>query len=138
MPSKKPFTRKLSRAPKLQESEVGEGSSPSVVRQLEFTRKPVPIINTITKEPFVQPLVFGDVEASIGAKMAFPHWEEIFKKIKKEKPVKYTPHSDPDTRKLNDEVLPNIRKAYLHMVSRWSPVFPCIEIMRWIIDYVDA
>jgi hypothetical protein len=138
MPPKKPSTRKSPRAPKLQESEVGEGSSPAVARQLEFTPKPVSIIKTITKDPFVQPPAFRDMEASIGAKMAFPRWEEVFKKIKKEEPLEYTPHSDPDTRKLDDEVLPNIRKAYLHMVASRSPVFPCIELLKWIIDHADA
>jgi hypothetical protein len=83
MPLKKPSTRKSLRAPKLQESEVGEGSSPAVARQLEFTPKTVSVIKTITKEPFVQPPAFGDTKASIGAKMAFPCWEEVFKKIKK-------------------------------------------------------
>jgi len=49
--------------------------------------------------------------------MEFPHWEEVFKKINKEEPLEYTPHSDPETRKLDDEVLPNIRRDYLHMVA---------------------
>jgi hypothetical protein len=138
MPPKKPSTRKSPWAPKLQESEIGEGSSPAVARQLEFTPKPVSVIKAITKEPFFQPPAFGDTEASIGAKMTFPHWEEVFKKIKKEEPLEYTSHNDPDTRKLDDEVLPNIRRAYLHMVARWSPVFPCIELLKWLIDHTDA
>jgi hypothetical protein len=138
MPLKKPSTRKSPRAPKLQELEIGEGSSPVVARQLEFTPKPVSVIKKITKEPFVQPLAFGDTEASIGEKTTFPRWEEVFKKIKKEEPLKYTPHSDPDKRKLDDEVLPNIRRAYLHMVVSRSPVFPCVELLKWLIDHTDA
>jgi hypothetical protein len=138
MPPKKPSTRKSPRAPKLQESEIGEGSSPAVARQLEFTPKPVSVIKAITKEPFVQPPAFGDTEASIGAKTTFPRWEEVFKKIKKEEPLEYTPHNDPDTRKLDDEVLPNIRRAYLHMVASRSPVFPCVELLKWLIDHTDA
>jgi hypothetical protein len=47
-------------------------------------------------------------------------------------------HSDHDTRKLDDKVLPNICKAYLHMVASWSSVFPCIELLKWIIDHADA
>jgi hypothetical protein len=70
--------------------------------------------------------------------MTFPRWEEVFKKIKREEPLEYTPHSDPDTRNLNDEVLPNIHKDYLHMVASQSPVFPCIELLKWIIDHTDA
>jgi hypothetical protein len=138
MPLKKPSTRKSLRAPKLQELEVGEGSSPAVVRQLEFTPKPVSVIKTITKEPFVQPLDFEDMKASIGAKMAFPCWEEVFKKIKKEEPLEYTPHRDTDTRKLDDEVLPNIHNSYLHVVENRSPLFPCIDLLKWIIDHADA
>jgi hypothetical protein len=122
----------------MQESEVGEGSSPSVARQLEFPPKPVSIIKRITKEPFFQPPAFRDTEASIGAKMAFPHWEEVFKKIKKEEPLEYTPHRDPETRKLGEEVLFNIHKAYLHMVASQYPVFPCIELLKWIIDHTDT
>jgi hypothetical protein len=70
--------------------------------------------------------------------MAFRCWEEVFKKIKKEEPLEYTPHRDPDTRKLDDEVLPNIHNSYLHMVASRSPVFPCIDLLKWIIDHVDA
>jgi hypothetical protein len=138
MPPKKPSTRKSPRATKLQESEVGEGSSQEFVRQLEFSPKRVFIIKTITKDPFVQPPDFGDMEASIGAKMPFPCWEEVFKKIKKEEAFEYTLHRDHDTRKLGNEVLPNIHKAYLHMVESWSPVFPCIELLKWIIDHADV
>jgi hypothetical protein len=138
MSPKKPSTRKSPRALKLQESEIGEGSSPVVARQLEFAPKLVSIIKAITKEPFVQPPTFGDTKAIIGAKTTFPHWEEVFKKIKKEEPLKYTPHNDLDTRKLNDEVLPNIRRAYLHMVASQSLVFPCVELLKWLIDHIDA
>jgi hypothetical protein len=75
---------------------------------------------------------------NIGAKTIFPRWEELFKKIKKEEPLEYTPHNDPDTRRLDDEVLPNVRKAYLHMVASRTLVFPCIELLKWIIDHTDA
>jgi hypothetical protein len=120
MPPKKPSTRKSPRAPKLQEPEAGEGSSPAVARQLEFSPKPMPFIKTYSKKAFVQPPTFRDTEANIGAKTAFPRWEELFKKIKK----------DPDTRKLNDDVLPNIRRDYLHMVASRTPMFPCIELLH--------
>ena len=53
MPLKKPSTRKSLRVPKLQESKIGEGSSPTVARQLEFASKTVSVIKKITKEPFV-------------------------------------------------------------------------------------
>jgi hypothetical protein len=108
MPPRKPTTRKSLRVPKLKEPDVGEGSSPAVAKQLEFTPKPVPVIKTSTKEVFIQPLAFGDTEASIGTKAVLPHWGELFQKIKREEFPEYTPHNDPDMRKLDDEVFPNI------------------------------
>jgi hypothetical protein len=98
----------------------------------------VPVIKTSTKEVFSQPPAFGDTEVNIGTKTVFPRWEEIFKKIKREEFPEYTPHSDPDTRKLDDEVLLNVRKVYLHMVASRTPVFPCIELLKWLIDHTDT
>jgi hypothetical protein len=108
MPLKKSTTRKSPREPKLQELEVGEGSSPLVARQLEFAPKSVPIIKKSTKKAFIQPPAFGNIEANIGTKTVFPRWEEIFKKIKWEEFLEYTPHNDPDMRRLDDEVLSNV------------------------------
>jgi hypothetical protein len=137
-PLKKPTTRKSLRVPKLQESEEGEGSSPVVARKLEFTSKPASIIKTITKESFTQPPTFGDTEVNIGTKKTFPRWEDLFKEIKHEEFPEYAPHSDPNTRKLDDEVFIKIHKAYLHMVVSKTPVFPCIEILKWLIDHIDS
>jgi hypothetical protein len=75
---------------------------------LEFTPKSVPVIKKSTKEVFIQPPAFGDIEANIGTKAVLPHWGELFQKIKWEEFPKYTPHSDLDMRKLDDEVFPNI------------------------------
>jgi hypothetical protein len=83
MPPKKPSTRKSPRVPKPQEPKAGEGSSPTVERQLEFAPKLVPFIKTTSKEAFIQPPAFRDIEPNIGAKTTFPRWEELFKKIKK-------------------------------------------------------
>jgi hypothetical protein len=47
-------------------------------------------------------------------------------------------HNDPDTRKLDDEVLPNIHRAFMHMVASQSLVFPCIDLLKWLIDHIDA
>jgi hypothetical protein len=41
-------------------------------------------------------------------------------------------------RKLDDEVLPNIRRAYMQNVASRSLVFSCIELLKWIIDHTDA
>jgi hypothetical protein len=104
MPPRNPTTRRSSRAPKLKEPEVGEGSSPGVAKQLEYTLRLEPVIKTSTKKVFIQPLAFGDTEASTGSKMALPHWGELFNKISREEYPEYIPHSDPDVRALDDEV----------------------------------
>jgi hypothetical protein len=72
MPPKKPTTKKSPRAPKLQEPEVGEGSSPAVARKLEFAPKLVPVIKITTKKAFIQTLAFRDTEVNIGTKTIFP------------------------------------------------------------------
>jgi hypothetical protein len=138
MPPRNPTTRRSSRAPKLKEPEVGEGSSPGAAKQLEYTLRPEPVIKTTTKKVFIQPLAFGDTEASTGSKMALPHWGELFNKISREEYPEYIPHSDPDVRALDDEVFPNIRRSYLHMVARRTPIFPCIEVLKWLIDHTDT
>jgi hypothetical protein len=138
MPLKKPTTKKYPRFPKLQESEAGEGSSLAIAIKLEFTSKPMLIIKTITKEAFAQPLDFGDTEVNIGTKKTFLRWEDLFKEIKHEEFLEYAPHSDLDMRNLDDEVFVNIHKAYLHMVVSRTPVFPCIELLKWLINHNDA
>jgi hypothetical protein len=138
MPPKKPTTRKSPRVPKLQESEAGEGSSPVVERKMEFTSKPTPIIKTITKEAFTQPLAFGDIEENIGTKTTFPRWEDLFKEIKHKEFPEYALYRDLDMRKLDDEVFINKHKDYLHMMVIRTPVFPFIEILKWLIDHNDA
>jgi hypothetical protein len=67
-----------------------------------------------------------------------PHWGDIFNKINQEDYPEFTPHSDPDVRILDDQVFPNIRRSYLHMVACRTPVLPCIETLGWIIDHTDA
>jgi hypothetical protein len=134
MPPRNPNTRRSPRAPRLKEPEVGEGSSLAAAKQLEFSPRPEPVIRTSTKKVFTQPPAFRDMEASIGTKAVFPHWRELFKKISREEFPEYIPHSDPDMRKLDDEVFPNIRLSYLHMVASRTPVLPCIELLQWLID----
>jgi hypothetical protein len=38
-------------------------------------------------------------------------------------------------RALDHQVLLNIRPSYIHMVARRTLVFPCIEVMKWLIDH---
>jgi hypothetical protein len=70
--------------------------------------------------------------------MALPHWGEIFNKINREEYLEYIPHSDPNVRVLDDEVFPNIQMSYLHMVARKTPIFPYIEVLKWLIDHTDT
>jgi hypothetical protein len=76
-----PTTIRSSRAPKLKEPEVGEGSSPWVAKQLKYTLRLEPVIKIATKKVFIQPSAFGDTEASTGSKMAHPHWGDLFNRI---------------------------------------------------------
>jgi hypothetical protein len=138
MPPRNPTTRRSSRASKLKELEVGEGSSLGATKQLEFILRSEPVIKTSTKNIFTQPLAFGDIEASAGTKETLPHWEELFKKISREKFRKYIPHSEPDVRNLDDEVFSNIQRSYLHMVARRNMVFPSIELLKCLIDHTDT
>jgi hypothetical protein len=128
----------LPRESKLKEPEVGEGSSPAATKQLEFAPRPKPVIGTSTKKVFTQPPTFGDTEENTGGKEVLPHWGEFFKKISREEFLEYILHNDPDMRKLDDEVFPNIRRSYLHMVASRTPVFPCIELLKWLIDHRDT
>jgi len=99
---RKPTTRRSSRVPKLKEPEVGEGSSPGATNQLEFAPRLELVIKTSTEKAFIQPTAFEDTEASTGAKMALPHWGEIFKKISREEFQEHIPHNDPDVRALDN------------------------------------
>jgi hypothetical protein len=109
-----------------------------VVRQLEFAPKPVPVIKTTTKKSFAQPPTLGDTKANIGTNIVISRWEELFKNIKREECPEYTPHNNPNMRRLDDEVLLNVRKAYVHMVASKTLVFPYIELLKWLIDHNDT
>jgi len=81
MPPRKPMTRCSPREPNIKEVEIGEVSSPSTVRQLEYTPRVEPIIKTSTKKYFIQPLVFGDTKETTGSKIMFPHSRDLFNRI---------------------------------------------------------
>jgi hypothetical protein len=117
---------------------VGEGCSPGTAKQLEYTPRSEPVIKTTMKKFFIQPLTFGDTKVRTGSKMALPHWGELFNKIRWEECPEYIPHNDLDVRALDDEVFLNIQWSYLHMVARRTPVFPYIEVMKWLIDHIDT
>jgi hypothetical protein len=138
MSSRKTITKRSSRAPKLKEAEAGEGSSPGTVRQFEYTPRVEPVIKTSTKKSFVQPPVFSDTKASTRSKVILPQWGDLFKRISREEYSECIPHNDLDVRALNDQVFLNIQRSYLHMVANITPVFPCIEVLKWILDHTDG
>ena len=78
------MTKRSSRAPKLKEVDIGEGSSLDTARQLEFSPRVDPIIKTSTKKAFSQPPTFGDTEASTGSKIILPQWGHLFNRINQE------------------------------------------------------
>jgi hypothetical protein len=103
-----PTIRRSLRAPKLKEIEVGEGSSPGIAKQLEYTPRPEPIIKTKMEKVFIQPQAFGDTEESTGSKLVLPHLGDIFNNISREEYSEYIPHSDTYVRFLDNQVFPNI------------------------------
>lgn len=105
---------------------------------MEYTPRAKLVIKTSTKKAFVQPLAFSDTEASIGSKVMLPQWGDLFNKISPEEYLEYIPHIDPDVRALDDQVFPNIRRSYLRMVASKTLVFPCIEVLKWLIDHTNA
>ena len=102
MLSRNPTTRCSLREPKLKELEIGEGSSPGTVRQLEYVPRPKHVVKITTKKVFIQTPTFGDIEASTGSKVALPQWGNLFNKINIEEYPKYIPHNDPNVRVLDD------------------------------------
>jgi hypothetical protein len=120
--SKKPTTRKSPRAPKLQEPEAGEGSSPAVARQLEFTPKPVPIIKTTTKKAFVQPPAFGDTEANIGPKQHSLAGKNCLRKSRRK-----NPSSIPRTTILiqEDSMMMSSQISVGHICTWWQAGLRC-------------
>jgi hypothetical protein len=105
---------------------------------LEYIPRPEHVIKTSTKKKIIQPTTFGDTEASTEYKMVLPQWGDLFNRISREKYPEYVPHSDLGMRSLDDQVFPNIRWSYLHMVARRTLVFPCIEVLKWLINHTDT
>jgi hypothetical protein len=108
MPPRKPTTRRSSRAPKMKESEVGEGSSQGIAKQLEYALRLEHVIKTKTRKVFIDPPAFGYTKERIRSKIVLPHWGDLFNKIIQEEYPEYVPHDDPRVRDLDDLVFSNI------------------------------
>jgi hypothetical protein len=48
---------------------------------LDYAHRVEPVIKTSTKKYFVQPLAFGDTEASTRYKLILPQWGDLFNEI---------------------------------------------------------
>jgi hypothetical protein len=79
-----PTTKRSPRAPKLKEDDIGEGSSLGTTRQMEYAPRVDPIIKTTTKKYCFHPPNFGDIEESIGSKVALSEWEYLFNRVSQE------------------------------------------------------
>jgi hypothetical protein len=93
------------------------------------------VICTSTKKELTQPSTFGNTEASTGSKVVILHWGDLYRKISQKDYPGFTSHSNPDIIILDDQVFLNIKTSYLHRVAFRTPVFPCIEILGWIIHH---
>jgi hypothetical protein len=138
IPPRNPTTMCSPRIPKRKEAEVSEGSTRGATRELDIYSKEEPIFCTSTKNEFSQPPKFSDTEESTGSKVVLLHWGDLFNRINQEDYPNFIPHSDPDVKRLDDKVFPNIQRSCLHMVAHRTPVFPYIETLGWIIDHTDV
>jgi hypothetical protein len=105
---------------------------------LECAPRAEPIVKTTTKKYFVHPPTFGDTKASTKSKVSLPQWGDLFNIINREEFPEYIPHNDPDVRALDEQVFPNIQHSYLHMVARRTLIFPCIEVLKWLIEHTGV
>jgi hypothetical protein len=137
MPPRNPTTRCSPRAPKLKEAEIDEGSSPGTVRPLEYARRVELVIKTLMNKEFIQPMVFGDTKMTTGSKVMLTQWGDIFNRINQEEYPECIPHNNLDVKVLDNQVFPNIRRSYLHMVACRTPIFPFIKILNWLINHID-
>ena len=64
-----------------------------------------------------------------------PKWGDLFTRIIWKQYSICIPHNNPDVKAFDDQVFPNIQCSYLHMVSYRTLVFPCIEVLKWLIDH---
>jgi hypothetical protein len=84
------------------------------------------------------PPLFKDRDNNTTSKVMLPSWIDLYNKIQYEYFLEFTPHTDPKVRELDNQVFQNIRQSLLYMVAAKTPIFPCVELLEWIIHHVDA
>ena len=62
----------------------------------------------------------------------------MFLKFKDQNYPKSTPHNNLDLRIIDDVVFPFIRWFRLHSIAARLSVFPCVELIEWIIGHIDC
>jgi hypothetical protein len=105
---------------------------------LEYAPREEPVVKTSTKKDFAQPPIFSDTKENTRYKVMLPQWVDLFNRISREEYPECIPYSDLDVRVIDDQVFPNIQRSYLHMTACRTPVFPCMEVLKWLIDHTDA
>jgi hypothetical protein len=70
-------------------------------------------------------------------KVLLPKWNKLFIEIRDEDYLTSTPNGDQTIREMDHRVFPNVHFSRLHMVVVRAHVFPCIEVLAWIIIHDD-
>jgi hypothetical protein len=84
------------------------------------------------------PPLFKDRDNNTTSKVMLPSWIDLYNKIQYEYFLEFTPHSDLEVRELDDQVFQNIRRSSLYMVVAKTHIFPCVDLLEWIIHHVDV
>jgi hypothetical protein len=96
------------------------------------------MIKMSQKKPASPPPFFKDTDNGMNSKVILPSWLDLYNKLHYEDFPEFMPHSDPEVRGLDDQVFQNIKRSSLYLVAAKTPIFPCVDILEWIIHHVDA
>jgi len=75
---------------------------------------------------------FKDIEPNF-VFPTFLGWWEIYKRFEEEDCIDVISQVSLFDRDIVDNVLPNIKKYHLHNVGARTTMFPCFEVINWII-----
>lgn len=84
-----------------------------------------------TKFTFIGTTIIIDRHKSL------PIWEEIFRNFDAYIFPDISPLSYPEKKNYDDKVYVNNKRYKLHMIASRPPIFPCIEVIKWIINHLD-
>ena len=69
---------------------------------------------------------------------SLPRWEEILKNFEADIFPDIVPLRHPKKRNYDDKVHVNIKRSNLHLVTTRPPIFPCMEVIKWIINHSNT